>query len=81
MAKKSNSNIKSKYQIRKEKFKFEVNNIVIHLGSLYDEYKLKSAKVLSRSSRKSTNYYVIEFEDGKQMEVKELWIKELEENV
>lgn len=70
-------NIKSTYQLRKEKYKFEVGNMVIHLGSLYEEYKLKIAKVLSRSERKATNYYLIEFEDGKQMEVKESWIKGL----
>jgi hypothetical protein len=75
------SNIKSAYQLRKEKYKFDVGDMVIHIGKLYDQYKLKTATIMSRNTRKSIPYYLIEFEDGKQMEVKETWIKGLDEKV
>jgi hypothetical protein len=78
---KQKSNFKSAYQLRKEKYKFEVGDMVIHIGNIYEQYKLKTATIMSRNTRKSIPYYLIEFEDGKQMEVKETWIKGLDEKV
>ena len=78
---KQKSNFKSAYQLRKEKYKFEVGDMVIHIGNIYEQYKLKTATIMSRNTRKSIPYYLIEFEDGKQMEVKETWIKGLDEKI
>jgi hypothetical protein len=78
---KQKSNFKSAYQLRKEKYKFEVGDMAIHIGNIYEQYKLKTATIMSRNTRKSIPYYLIEFEDGKQMEVKETWIKGLNEKV
>ena len=79
LARKSNSNIKSKYQLLKEKYKFKIDDVVIYLGGLYTEYKNCKATVLSRSNQKSMNYYTVEFENGKIMELKENWIEKWEE--
>jgi hypothetical protein len=70
--------VKSSYQLRKEKYKYDVGDVGIYLGGLYEKYKKSSMKILSRTCKKAFNYYIVEFEDGKQMELKENWIGQIE---
>ena len=70
-------------QIKNKKFEHKVEDFVIYVGGLYDEYKKKKCKILNRASKKNIyNYYNIEFEDGFIMScVKEhLLVKEVSAN-
>lgn len=62
----------------KNDFKFNIGEVVINLGSLYEDYKNKECKVISQIFSKGFNYYKVEFEDGKVMELKESWMKKKE---
>lgn len=60
-------------------FKYDLCDRVTYLGGLYVEYKHKIGTIIARSCRKSFNYYIVEFEDGKQMELRENWIGAVED--
>jgi hypothetical protein len=62
-------------QVEYGDYKYNVGDIVIYMGGLYEEYKGKSATIISRSKRRIYRYYDVEFESGKRMELKEEWIK------
>jgi hypothetical protein len=65
------------------KYKYNIGDSIIYLGGLYKEYQNKSAVIIEKSYRKSFAYYVVKFEDGKTMELREGWIKvaEVEDEV
>lgn len=58
------------------KFKYKVNDDVIYLGNLYENYHNKIANIISRKTmKKFYKWYVIQFDDGFKLDVKEEWIK------
>lgn len=59
-------------------YKYNIDDVVINLGSLYEEYKHAECVVISRSRQKSVKWYDVKFKDGKLMNVKEAWIKSKE---
>lgn len=73
-------NIKKTNKSKKnDKFMYELYQEVLYKGSLYENCKGKTAKVISRSTEKGYyKWYVIEFEDGFTMRVKETWIGDAE---
>jgi hypothetical protein len=73
-------NIKNANKTKKnDSFLYELYQEVVYKGGLYQNYKNKIAKVTSRSTEKGYyKWYVIEFDDGYTMRVKESWIGETE---
>ena len=61
-------------------YKYNIGDRVTYLGGLYVEYKTKSGTIIAKSTRKGFNYYIVVFEDGKQMELRENWIAEVNAN-
>jgi hypothetical protein len=60
----------------KSEYKYRLREKVIYLGNLYESYHNRIATVKSRKKQKDFyRWYVIEFDDGFQLEVKEEWVK------
>lgn len=60
----------------KSKYKYKLKEYVVYLGNLYDGYRNQMAVVISRKTKKQFyKWYLIEFNDGFQQEVKEEWIE------
>ena len=57
------------------KYKYNIDDLIVYLGGLYEKYKNTSAIITEKSYRKSFAFYVVKFEDGKVMELREDWIK------
>lgn len=73
------STIKTKKEIREARYEYAIDNNIKYLGSLYENYKNTKAKIKNRNCKGLCNYYEIEFEDGRIMNVKETWISKWEE--
>jgi len=59
----------------KNDFLYKVDQNIYYLGKLYEDYQYKSAIIKSRSTEKKFyKFYIIEFEDGFELRVKETWI-------
>lgn len=67
MGRKSNSTIKSNYQKRKERYKFELRDKARYIGKLYEMYKDKIGEISSRSFSKGKVRYYVTFEDGHEL--------------
>jgi hypothetical protein len=64
---------------KNDSFLYDLYQEILYKGGLYDSCKGKTAKIISRSTEKGYyKWYVIEFDDGFIMRVKETWIGEIE---
>lgn len=59
----------------KSKYKYKLREPIVYLGNLYEGYRDQIATIISRKTKKQFYiWYLIEFKDGFQQEVKEEWI-------
>jgi hypothetical protein len=73
-------NIKSANKSKKnDTFLYELYQTVIYKSGMFESYKKQPAKVIKRSTEKGYyKWYVIEFEDGYTLQVKEAWLDNVE---
>ena len=63
----------------KPSFKYKLRSHVVYLGNFNEGYNEQVAKIIARSTKKQVyKWYLIEFNDGVQQEVKEEWIADLQ---
>jgi hypothetical protein len=73
-------NIKAANKLKKnDTFLYELYQTVIYKSGMFELYKNQPAKIIKRSTEKGYyKWYIIEFEDGYVLQVKESWIGNIE---
>jgi hypothetical protein len=50
--------------IKQPRFKFNIDDTVIYIGCLYDQYKNTECTIIDRIKSKQKEYYKVKFHDG-----------------
>ena len=73
--------IKSDYQKRKEKYKFNLRDEVIYVGIVQEQYSNQKGTIVTRMSPKGKVWYHVVFEDGKQFQLLETVLEKVEDKI